>query len=173
MISGERQKLLQKAARWPCGSCGRGIGSNSIQCTSCPKWVHTKCSHIKGSMYEVMRSFICRGCSNPVIGTCHTTVDIGASANLEVVDKLCYLGDMLTARRNFTENYVTCGLVSVLLRWHCNTLCAYHIMFAHNRPHGMRLMWHVLKMTHQGSELRAKYDVYDCLFIVWISHKWS
>jgi len=23
---------LHKAARWPCGVCGRGVGSNSIQC---------------------------------------------------------------------------------------------------------------------------------------------
>ena len=35
MISGERQKVMQKAVRWPCGVCGRGIGNNSIQCTSC------------------------------------------------------------------------------------------------------------------------------------------
>jgi len=47
MISGERQKTLQKAARWSCGVCGRGVGSNSIQCTSCHKWVHKKCSGIK------------------------------------------------------------------------------------------------------------------------------
>ena len=33
---------------------------------------------------------------NPVISTGHTSVDIGASANLEVVDKFCYLGDMLS-----------------------------------------------------------------------------
>ena len=26
-ISGERQKPLQKAARWPCGVCGRGVGT--------------------------------------------------------------------------------------------------------------------------------------------------
>ena len=44
----------------------------------------------------MMRSFICRGCSNPVISTGHRSVDIGASANLEVVDKFCYLGDMLS-----------------------------------------------------------------------------
>jgi len=61
MISGERQKPLQKAAKWPCGVCGRGVGSNSVQCTSCHKWVHKKCSGIKESMYNVMRSFICRG----------------------------------------------------------------------------------------------------------------
>jgi len=34
----------------------RGVGSNSIQCTSCHKWVHKKCSSIKGSIYKVMRS---------------------------------------------------------------------------------------------------------------------
>jgi len=43
MISGERQKPARKTARWPCGICGRGVGSNSIQCTSCLKWVHKKC----------------------------------------------------------------------------------------------------------------------------------
>jgi len=31
MICGERQKVTQKAVRWPCGVCGRGIGNNSIQ----------------------------------------------------------------------------------------------------------------------------------------------
>jgi len=73
MISGERQKPVQKAARWPCGVCDRDVGSNSIQSTSCRKWVHKKCSGIKGSMYKVMRSLICRGCSNPVISTGHTS----------------------------------------------------------------------------------------------------
>ena len=37
VISGKHQKPVQKAARWPCGVCGRGVGSNSIQCTSCHK----------------------------------------------------------------------------------------------------------------------------------------
>ena len=35
MISGERQKVRQKAVRWPCGVCSRDVGSNSLQCTSC------------------------------------------------------------------------------------------------------------------------------------------
>ena len=29
MISGERQMVWQKAARWPCGVCNKGVGSNS------------------------------------------------------------------------------------------------------------------------------------------------
>jgi len=44
----------------------------------------------------VIKSFIGRGCLNPVTGTGHISVDIGASANLELVDKFCYLGDMLS-----------------------------------------------------------------------------
>ena len=66
----------------------------AIQCTSCQKLVHKKCSGMKGSMSKVMKSFICRGCLNPVTSTGHTSVDIDASANLELVDKFCYLGDM-------------------------------------------------------------------------------
>jgi len=50
-------------------------------------------------MYKVMKSFICRSCSNPVISKGRTSVDIGASANLEVVDKFCYIGDMLSGWR--------------------------------------------------------------------------
>jgi len=47
-------------------------------------------------MYKVMMSFICRGCSNPVISTGRSSVDVGVSTNLEVVDKFYYLGDMLS-----------------------------------------------------------------------------
>ena len=52
------------------------------------KWVHKKCSGIKGSMSKVAKSFICRGCLNPVTSAVRTSVDIGASAKLELVDVL-------------------------------------------------------------------------------------
>jgi len=45
---------------------------------------------------KVMKSFICRGCLNPVTSTGHTSIDISVSANLELVDKFGYLGDMLS-----------------------------------------------------------------------------
>ena len=96
MISGERQTVRQKAVRWPCGVCSKGVGSNSLQCTSCQKWVHKKCSSIKGSMSKVAKSFICSGCLNLVTSAVRTSVDSGTSAKLELVDKFCYLGDMLT-----------------------------------------------------------------------------
>jgi len=92
------------------GVCDRGVGNNSIQCTSCKMWVHRKlCSGIKGSMYKVMKSFICRGCVNPVTGSGRTSVDIGGDANLELVDKFCYLGDMLSVDDAAVETTIRIG----------------------------------------------------------------
>ena len=75
MISGERQKVRQKAVRWPCGVCSKGVGSISLQCNSCQKWIHKKCSGIKGSMSKVAKSFICSGCLNPVTSAGRTSYD--------------------------------------------------------------------------------------------------
>jgi len=47
-------------------------------------------------MYRVMKTFICRGCVDPVTGTGRVSVDIGVNENLELVDKFCYLGDILS-----------------------------------------------------------------------------
>jgi len=49
-------------------------------------------------MSKVAKSFICRGCLNPVTSAGRTSVDIGASAKLELVDKFRYLGDMLSSK---------------------------------------------------------------------------
>ena len=67
-----------------CCTYALGVGSNSLQCTRCQKWVHKKCSGIKSSMSKVAKSFICRGCLNPVTSAVRTSVDIGASAKLEL-----------------------------------------------------------------------------------------
>ena len=37
-------------------------------------------------MYKVMKTFVCRGCVNPVTGTGCTSVNIGVNANPELVD---------------------------------------------------------------------------------------
>jgi len=49
-------------------------------------------------MSKVAKSFICRGCLNPVTSAGWTSVQFGASAKL--VDKFCYLGDMLSVDRD-------------------------------------------------------------------------
>jgi len=74
----------------------KGVRNNSIQCTSCQKWVHRKCSGKNDSIYKVKKSFVCRGYVNPATDTGCTSADIGVNANLELVHKLCYVADMLS-----------------------------------------------------------------------------
>jgi len=47
-------------------------------------------------MSKVAKSFVCRGCLNPVTSAGRTSMEVGARAKLELVDKFCYLGDMLS-----------------------------------------------------------------------------
>ena len=48
-----------------------------------------------GNTY-LYKTFVCRGYVNPVTGTGYTSVVIGVNANLELVDKFCYLWDTLS-----------------------------------------------------------------------------
>ena len=59
MISGERQKVRQKPVRRPSGVCSKGVGSNSLQCNSCQKWVHKKLSQKKlNSLKHLVRTTV-------------------------------------------------------------------------------------------------------------------
>ena len=92
-------------------------------------WVHKKCSGIKGSMYKVTKSFICTGCSNPVTSTGHTSVGIGASANLELVFKFSYLGDMLSVDGDAdaaVEARIRIGWKNSGSSYHCLPIGIYH-----------------------------------------------
>jgi len=42
-----------------------------------------------------MKTFVCRCCVNTVTIRGHTSVDMGINANLELMDKFCYIGDIL------------------------------------------------------------------------------
>jgi len=48
------------------------------------------------SMSKVAKLCICRVCLNLVTSAGRTSMDIGASARLELADKFCYLGGMLS-----------------------------------------------------------------------------
>jgi len=63
-------------------------------------------------MYKMMKSFVCRGCVNPVTGTGRTSIDVGGDANLELVDKFCYLGDMEMLMQRWTQEFELDGINS-------------------------------------------------------------
>lgn len=86
--------------KYPCGVCCKGVGVNSIQCTVCHKWIHKKCSGIKGRLKENVE-YRCSVCEGKRQGKeDNRTVkmlQLGPSDSLECVDKFCYLGDMIGA----------------------------------------------------------------------------
>ena len=41
----------------------RRVGNNSILCHGCKKWIHKRCSGVKGSLHNASQSFICRCCN--------------------------------------------------------------------------------------------------------------
>ena len=85
------------SGKWPCGVCGKGVGRNSIICTQCGKWIHKRCSGVKGSL-ESCKNFKCGKCLNVVASVEISDVKAeSTTAGLESVDTFCYLGDMLSA----------------------------------------------------------------------------
>ena len=101
MAGGEGKGDVEVSGKWPCSVCGKGVARNSLQCTKCLKWVHKKCSGIKGSLQAASITFVCKRCSNKVIEATMVGigdgVDIGNGDVLEKVGKFCYLGDMINA----------------------------------------------------------------------------
>jgi len=53
---------MEEKGKWLCGVCKKGVGNNSILCHGCKKWIHKRCSEVKGSLRNASQSFICRCC---------------------------------------------------------------------------------------------------------------
>src|SRR6187399_1793910 len=91
---------LEESSKWPCGVCSKGVGNNSILCTQCKKWVHKRCSKVKGKFGSNI-NFQCPKCSEPqaAIGTKKDKKSMVLDQNVEFefVDRFCYLGDMISA----------------------------------------------------------------------------
>jgi hypothetical protein len=93
----EGEGQVKATGKYPCGVCMKGVGSNSIACTKCGKWVHKKCSGIKGKLVDGM-NFLCAMCRGQVPGHSSDDVremEISQGEVLECVKEFCYLGDML------------------------------------------------------------------------------
>jgi len=55
-----------------------------------------KYSGINGSMIEVSKTFVRRGCTDQRAYVDRTSMHIGDGGSFELVDMFCYLGDMLS-----------------------------------------------------------------------------
>ena len=84
-------KMIVNSGKWPCGVCGKGVQANSVQCTVCKKWIHKRCSGVRGDLSWVADSFRCRRCDGTI-----QEVDLMVNGETyECVKSFCYLGDTL------------------------------------------------------------------------------
>jgi hypothetical protein len=61
MVSGEEGERVVSRVD-PCGVCDKRVKDNSVMCLECRKWVHKRCSAVKGSLKKVEGVFRCRVC---------------------------------------------------------------------------------------------------------------
>ena len=110
MESGINLDVLKKSGKYPCGVCQSGVGSsNAIFCGGCKRWVHKKCSGIKGPLRPdpEFRCARCLGTARAINEREVSEVEVG-NKKLEVVPEFCYLGDMLSAGGGCELAAITC-----------------------------------------------------------------
>ena len=99
MESGINLDVLKKSGKYPCGVCQSGVGSsNAIFCGGCKRWVHKKCSGIKGPLRPdpEFRCARCLGTARAINERDVSEVEIG-SKGLKLSQSSATLGDMLSA----------------------------------------------------------------------------
>ena len=92
MVGSCRGKMIVNSGKWPCGVCGGGVQANSVHCTICTKWIHKRCSGVRGDLSRVADGFRCRQCDGTI-----QEVDLAEDLlvdgeTYECVNSFCYLG---------------------------------------------------------------------------------
>ena len=107
MILKHKCNPQNKTGKFPCSVCLKGVGRNSILCPVCKCWVHVNCSGLKGQLAKAT-NFVCSQCRSGAVADRNNEEKVMlAGSNLEVVDKFCYLGDMLDAGGGVESSTVT------------------------------------------------------------------
>ena len=63
MVSGTEGEI-PPSKKDPCGGCGKKVGSNTVCCTQCMKWIHGRCTKMKRVICSSARDFVCRRCTD-------------------------------------------------------------------------------------------------------------
>ena len=88
---------IENSGKWSCRICNKGVCTSSIQCILCPGWVHRRCSGISVKL-QGFQNFHCMCCVNREPGkVVIEDEEIEQGVGFEMVDRFCYLGDMIGA----------------------------------------------------------------------------
>jgi hypothetical protein len=91
MVCGEGGKRMVSRID-PCGVCDKRVKANSVLCIGCKKWVHKRCSGVKGALKKVEGTFKCKRC---VSGAMTREAETGLNDGIERVESYVYLGNKL------------------------------------------------------------------------------
>ena len=75
MVGSSGGKMIVNSGKWPCGVCGKGVQTNSVQCTVCKNLIHKRCSGVCGDLSRVADGFRCRRCDGTIQEAEHLMVD--------------------------------------------------------------------------------------------------
>ena len=93
MVCGEgEERVVSKID--PCGVCDKRVKANSVLCLGCNKWVHKRCSAVKGALKKVAGTFKCKRC---ISGVVQNEGGLGLNDGVERVVSFGYLGDKSNA----------------------------------------------------------------------------
>src|SRR3989442_4895117 len=87
---------VENSGKFPCEICRKWVAVNSIYCSSCKKWIHKGCSGVVGSLQKMV-SFTCMNCTEGGAKVADEVKQfvLGNNDEMEVVEKFCYLGDVI------------------------------------------------------------------------------
>ena len=74
---------------------GKGVQANSVKCTVCKKWIHTRCSGIRGDLSLVVDGFRCKRCDRTIQEADVAEDLVVDGETYGCVKSFCYLGDTL------------------------------------------------------------------------------
>ena len=85
------------------------MGRNSILCLTCKRWIHHKCSGIKGQLSKVTNTFKCPRCHGKIQDhqVASMTNMIISEDEYDVVPAFCHLGDMIGQSGGCEDSVVT------------------------------------------------------------------
>ena len=101
MICGNTLNTIKPYGNDPCSVCRKGVGRNSIFCTSRDASVHRKCSGTQSRLVNTL-DFKCRKCLGltwRIEGGLAVHVSFG-DQKLDVVESVVYFGDGLSPNRS-------------------------------------------------------------------------
>ena len=90
MICGKGLDTIKPSGKYPCSVCRKGVGRNSIFCTSCDAWVNKKCRGIKEGLLTYQVSIVTE------IQAQHALLIELGDQKLDVVKPFVYLGDRIS-----------------------------------------------------------------------------